>query len=216
MIHVYGTSHVSQESIELIDEKIERRDPDIIALELDMPRLNSMLTDTKKSQGPLFVRGIKLFQDLIGKKTGVMPGDEMLHAYSKAVEEGRDIALIDQDIRITVQKLQDVRLSEKVKAGASLVLGVFSSAKIDIADIPEDEFLDEMLYEFKFKFPELHSVLVRERNSYMVESLKHLQDENPDSEIVAFVGAAHRKEMEKMLEEDGYAVTGESGVARDQ
>ncbi|MFB6216870.1 MAG: TraB/GumN family protein, partial [Candidatus Aenigmatarchaeota archaeon] len=158
----------------------------------------------------------KFFQDFIGKKTGVMPGDEMLHAYNRAVEDGRDIALIDQDIRVTVKKLQEVRLSEKVKAAASLVLGVFSPIEINLENIPEEEFLDRLLYEMEFKFPELHNVLVKERNIYMAESLKHLQDENPDAEIIAFVGAAHRKAIEEMLKEDGYAVAGESGMARDE
>ncbi|MFB6145165.1 MAG: TraB/GumN family protein [Candidatus Nanohaloarchaea archaeon] len=214
MIFVYGTSHVSEESLELIEKEIDDKDPDIVALELDINRLHAMLNDNRQSQGPVFIRGMKFFQDMIGKKTGVMPGDEMTYAYNKAVNEGRDIALIDQDIRITVQKLQDVSLREKVKAGASLLLGMVSTKGFDMKSIPHEDFLDQILGEMKFKFPQLYEALVADRNHYMKASLEHLQDENPDEDIIAFVGAAHKKEIERMLAEDSYEIGSEDSVER--
>ena len=120
MIYVYGTSHVSEQSLELVKEKIEEHDPEIVALELDFMRLNALLNGKRDSSGPIFIKLIQKFQNSIGRKTGVMPGEEMLYGYKKAVEEDRDIALIDQDVRETIKKLKDVRRTEKVKA----VIGV--------------------------------------------------------------------------------------------
>lgn len=203
MIHVYGTSHVSHESLELIKEKIVEHDPDTVALELDFMRLNALLNDDNDQRGgPIFIRIIKKFQDMIGSKTGVMPGEEMLYAYNTAVNEGRDVALIDQEITETIQKIKGVRKVEKARAIAQLVLGVFIPGSFDISEIPEDEFIEELLEEFKFKFPELHHVLVEERNKHMIDSLKKLQEEDPERDIVAFVGAAHQREIQEKL--DGF------------
>lgn len=213
MIHVFGTSHVSQESLELVEEKIEEVDPQVVALELDMLRLNSLLNGGRESHGgPLFIRLLQYFQRSIGEKTGVMPGEEMLYAYRIAEEEDRDVALIDQDIRETIRKLKGVRFSEKLKAAAQLMVGLMVPAgSVVPRDIPEEEFIDELLYEMSFKFPEMFHVLVEERNTHMAESLKMLADEN-DGDIAAFVGAAHKKEIERFLREDGYAVDSKGGV----
>lgn len=202
MIHVYGTSHVSHESLDLIREKIEQHDPDTVALELDFMRLNALLNDNNQRGGPIFIRIIKKFQDMIGSKTGVMPGEEMLYAYNSAVDEGRDVALIDQEITDTIQKIKGVRKVEKARAISQLVLGAVIPGSFDVSEIPEEDFIDELLEEFKFKFPELHYVLVEERNEQMIAALKQLQEEDPKQDIVAFVGAAHQKEIQKEL--DGF------------
>lgn len=198
MIHVFGTSHVSQESVELVEEKIEEIDPEVVALELDMMRLNALLSDgEQQSGGPLFIRAIRYFQNHIGKKTGVMPGEEMLHAYNVAKRNDIDVALIDQDIAVTIQKLKGVSFWEKLKAAAQLVVGVLMPGGMDIpTDIPDEELIDRILYEMEFKLPEMYQVLVEERNTHMIESLKMLEEEN-EGDIVAFVGAAHQKAIQK-------------------
>lgn len=196
MIHIFGTSHVSQESLDLVEEKIEEIDPEVVALELDALRLNSLLSDQQRQQGgPLFVQILQYFQKSIGKKTGVMPGEEMLLAYRTAEKNDIEVALIDQDIRITISKLKNVSFWEKLKAGAQLVIGALLPGSFDIAnEIPEEELIDQLLYEMKFKFPQMYDVLVEQRNHHMTESLKMLE-EDTEGDIVAFVGAAHRKAM---------------------
>lgn len=198
MIHIFGTSHVSQESLDLVEEKIEEISPEIVALELDVPRLNSLLSDkNKKRGGSLFVRILQSFQQSIGKETGVMPGEEMLHAYRTAEKNDIEVALIDQDIRITFSKLKNVSFREKLKAGAQLLVGVVFPGDFEIAhEIPEEELIDQLLLEMEFKFPEMYDILVKQRNKRMIESLRKLEKET-DGDIVVFVGAAHRKAMVK-------------------
>jgi pheromone shutdown protein TraB len=201
LIHIFGTSHVSQESLDLVEEKIEEIDPEVVALELDTLRLNSLLNDRKEKQGgSLFVRLLQFFQESVGKKTGVMPGEEMLHAYRTAEKNGIDVALIDQDIRVTIDKLKGVSFWEKLKAGAQLVVGMLIPGSFDIAqEIPEEELIEQLLFEMKFKFPEMYDVLVEQRNLHMTESLKMLENDT-EGDIVAFVGAAHRKALVKEFE----------------
>lgn len=203
MIHVYGTSHVSEESLELVDEKIKEHEPDIIALELDVPRLQGLLQDERPSEGSYMTRMIQMFQNQAGATTGVMPGDEMLYAYEKAVENDIDIGLIDQDIRVTMSKLQGIPRKEKFKLFYQLLLSFLTIGRsdFDISEIPEERLVEDLLEELKTELPQVYSVLVEQRNYYMVEALKQLQQENPGEDIVAFVGAAHEKFLREKLNE---------------
>ncbi|MFB6204190.1 MAG: TraB/GumN family protein [Candidatus Nanohaloarchaea archaeon] len=198
MIHIYGTSHVSQESLDVIDRALEEHDPDVVALELDILRLRALETGEKRSGGPLMLRLLKRFQDSIGKKTGLMPGEEMLYAYRKAVSEGREVALIDQDIQTTVRRLRSIRRKEKVKAVASLVAGFFLRGKFDISKIPREEEVELLVDELRDEFPGFHQVLMEERNGAMIAALEHVR-EDTEGDIVAFVGAAHKKPLQEAL-----------------
>lgn len=200
MIHVYGVSHVSQDSIQLMKEKIEEHDPEVVALELDATRFNALISDNQRNQGPIFLKLVQKFQRYIGSKTGVMPGEEMMYAYRKAASKAMDVSLIDQDIRTTVQRLKQVRRKEKVKAGLQLLAAPFLPGAMDLSKIPDDEFIEEMLEEMEEQFPELYNVLVTERNAYMAEALKKTH-EDADGDVVAFVGAAHREALKEMLDE---------------
>ncbi len=205
MIDVYGTSHVSKESLRLIDEKIKEKEPDIIALELDYVRLNALVNkNSEKEQNKdlsLFLRLIKKFQDVIGSKTGVMPGEEMMYAYTKAADQDLEIALIDQDLRITINQLKTVSRKEKVKAALSLILAYIIPTKggFDVSKIPEKEVIDELLTEMQQRYPGLYRVLVEERNHVMTDYLVKIQEENPDKKIIAFVGAAHEQEIKEKV-----------------
>lgn len=201
MIHVYGTSHVSEESIELIDEKIAEHDPEIIALELDVKRLEALLAGDERTDAPLFIKLVRYFQQKVGQKTGVMPGDEMLHAYHRCEQQDRDVALIDQDIRITLQRLNKIRRKEKVKAAASLIFGLLLPGSFDLSEIPEDEDIKYLLEETEQRFPGIYKVLVEERNFYMATALQKLQEEHPEKDIVAFVGAGHKEALRDILDE---------------
>lgn len=201
MIHLYGTSHVSEDSFQVIDEALEEHDPEVVALELDYPRLNSLLNDEQQRGGSVLIKLIRYFQNSIGSKTGVMPGEEMEYAFEKAMEQDREVALVDQDIRITMQRLKEVRRKEKVKAVFSIFLGFLGTgAKFDISEIPEDEMIEELVEEMKTEFPGLYRVLMEERNRYIVEALRKVDEEN-EGDVVAFLGAAHVKPVRKMLDE---------------
>jgi len=207
MIKVYGTSHVSQESIDLIERKIEEEKPDIIALELDQLRLKTLINRKEdqteaKNNLPIFLKLIKKFQNKIGSKTGVMPGQEMVFAYQKAAEKELEIALIDQDVRKTIGRLKTVHRREKVKAVLSMSLAYIMPQKkgIDVSKIPDEEMIGDLLNEMKARYPGLYRVLVEERNEVMVKALSQVQEENPEKKIIAFVGAAHEKEIKEKLE----------------
>jgi pheromone shutdown protein TraB len=200
LIYVYGTSHVSEESFDIIDEAVEKHDPEVVALELDYPRLNSLMNDEEASGGGMFPLLIRYFQKRIGSKTGVMPGDEMKYAFEKAMNEGREVALVDQDIRVTLQRLKQVRRKEKVKAVLSILAGFVTRKKFDISKIPDEEVIQELIEELREEFPEIYQVLMEERNQYIVEALRKVDEEN-EGEVIAILGAAHVEPVRRMLDE---------------
>lgn len=194
-VKIYGTSHVSQESIEMIDRVFEEEEFEAVALELDPIRLNAMLSGEKSDQGTIFLKFMSFFQDFIGKRTGVMPGQEMLYAYRRAVHEGKDVILVDQDIRITMQRFNQIRRKEKAKAMISMTLGMIWPGGLDVSKIPDEDRIQEMIGQMKDSFPGLYRVLFDERNEYMIRALEQV-----DQETVAFLGAAHRKPVQEGLE----------------
>jgi pheromone shutdown protein TraB len=201
MIHLYGTSHVSEDSFQVIDDALEEHEPEVVALELDYPRLNALLNEEQQRGGSVLIKLIRYFQNSIGSKTGVMPGEEMEYAFEKAMEQDREVALVDQDIRITMQRLKEVRRKEKVKAAFSVLLGFLGAgAKFDIAEIPEEDMIDDLVEEMREEFPGLYRVLMEERNRYIVEALRKVDEEN-EGDVVAFLGAAHVKPVREMLDE---------------
>lgn len=199
MIHVYGTSHVSEESMRLVEEKLQEHDPDIVAVELDPLRLDALIRGERSSNGSVFARLIQVFQQYIGSKTGVFPGEEMLYAYRLGLQRGCDVYLIDQDIRITLDRLGDVSRKEKARAVVGTLGGMVFSRGPEIGSIPDSGFIDQLLEELRRKYPELYQVLVAERNQVMYEGLDSIRLQNPEAEIVAFVGAAHRDELSDRL-----------------
>jgi pheromone shutdown protein TraB len=202
-MHVYGTSHVSERSIETIDRAFDQHVPDVVALELDPMRLQALLQGKHGEGGSVFVRLLRAFQKRVGESTGMFPGSEMVHAYRKAEQKGLEIALIDQDARITFSRLQDVPRKERVKAVAELVLALFLPLGKDVSEIPDEAQMLELIETMERRYPEMHRVLVEERNDFMAESLRKLEQERPGAEIVAFVGAGHMDGLERRLNEGG-------------
>lgn len=202
MIKVFGTSHVSRESFDVIDEAFKEVNPDVVALELDPVRLEAMLQQGQtESQGPMFMKIVQKFQSYIGKKTGVMPGTEMLYAYEKARYEGADVILIDQDIRITVQNLMNTRRKERVKAVFGLAASfVLPGEELDVSKIPGDKKVTYMLQQFRERFPGIYEALVKERNVHMTEALDEYRDQHPENDVAVFVGAAHKEEVKCEVE----------------
>ena len=214
MIKVFGTSHVSQDSIELIDS-VMKQEPDIVALEIDNNRLRALKNGEKSKADSIFLRLLQKLQNRIGEKTGLMPGKEMLHAYEKSIESGNDIALIDQDIRTTLTRLKSVGRKEKVKAIFSLILAfVLPFNSFDASKIPDEDEIDEMIEMLQGSYPEISRVLLEERNQLMALRIAELQERNPEAFIAVFVGAAHKKSIEHILEAEGYAVGSQSSLVQ--
>ena len=111
-----GTSHIARQSLNEVKRHIESEKPDIIALELDRNRLNFLMGKKERKIELRAIRqvGLKGFifsllgswaERKLGKIVGVAPGSEMKQAVKIARKEKIGIALVDQNIEITLQRL---------------------------------------------------------------------------------------------------------------
>ena len=89
--------------------------PDIVAIELDKDRFQALISGKQRKPKLSDIRkvGIKGFiftvigswaQKRLGKYVGVSPGSEMKAAIESANKEKAKIALIDQNIQVTLRK----------------------------------------------------------------------------------------------------------------
>ena len=207
-LHLLGTSHIAKQSVEEITEAFARLNPDILAIELDKSRLQALLSGESKVslkhlpavgiQGWLFAKLGGWASKKLGKMVGVDPGTEMKTAIELGKEHKKRIALIDQPIEITLKRFSKA-LTWKEKG--HLIADLFSKRKetIDLSKVPEEELIAKLIGELKIRYPSIYTVLIEERNAYMVDKLKKLGELYPESIILAIVGAGHVEGMAQLL-----------------
>lgn len=219
---IIGTSHIARQSINEIKQAIEDKKPDIIALELDSKRFYAITHQSKKSGFPnLFKIGIKGFlfsiigrwvQKRLGEQVGVEPGDEMLAAINLAKKNKIKIALIDQDIEITLKRFsQALTWKEKFRILLDIIKGFLFKEdeikrleldKIDLSKVPSKKIIKRLMQEVKVRYPNIYKVLVEERNIIMATTLKKIIQQNPDKKLLIIVGAGHEDALLDLIKKD--------------
>ncbi len=215
-ITIVPTSHVAGESIERIKRAIREEKPDCVAVEMDVNRYRAL---KKEHQAPwqetmaslgiftfLLYWIMKRLQLFFGKKTGIIPGTEMLAAVEAARREGTTVAFIDQDIQLTFLGIRNMETREKVKLLRLLVMAVLGLAfpflpgkkeKIDLNRVPGDRMVREAMKVFRKEMPGLYRVLVENRDRFMGRNLIALTDKF--ERIVCVAGAGHREGLERIV-----------------
>jgi pheromone shutdown-related protein TraB len=209
------TSHIARGSVENVRKIIESAKPDCIALELDINRYHALQREggsnfeVMKSLGFvtfLIYWLLKKFQNFFGKKTGILPGSEMLKGVEMAKNSGAKIAFIDQDIRSTFFGIKNVPFGEKlkllwllIKAGFGIAIPFGKKEQIDLNKVPPEKLIEQAMDFFREELPEFYKVLVDDRNKVMVNNLIHLSKKF--EKIVCIIGAGHEGGMKELLTE---------------
>ena len=206
-----GTSHIAKQSINEVKTAISKQKPEIIALELDRSRFHAILQKNKSSPK---LRGLSLTEAIIvligyysekilGKAVGTSPGDEMKTAILLAKQNNSKIMLIDQNIRITLKRLKNqLTFKEKLRFFLDLLTAPFQKKqKIDLNKVPPQQIITKILKETKKKYPNLHKVLIEERNIIMAKNLNRIMQKYPEEKIIAIVGAGHEEDIISILKQ---------------
>ncbi len=136
-VSVLGTAHVSQASVDEVNETVDCERPDIVAVELDEGRFRQMQGGTPDDiEARDLLSGNTVFQFLaywmlsyiqsrLGDQFDIEPGADMQAAIDAAERNGLGVALVDRDIQVTIQRFW-ARLSfvEKLKMVGGLALGI--------------------------------------------------------------------------------------------
>jgi len=209
------TSHIARQSLENVRMVIEKEKPDCVAVELDLNRYlaikegEASVLETLKALGFftfLLYWILKRLQSWLGKKLGILPGSEMIHAVEVARKTNARIAFIDRDIRVTLLRIKNISWKEKAKLILFLFKGLTidyillktkRGERIDLSKVPPKELINQAMFLMKKEFPQLYRILVEERNLYMAVNLRHLSKQF--KKIVAVTGAGHTDGLKKLL-----------------
>jgi len=199
-----GTAHISQESVTTVRATITAEAPDTVCVELDSQRYQALrdrnrweslnlVQVIKSGQTSFLLANLALasFQKRMGLQTGVKPGAELAAAAELAEAEGRQLELIDRNIRTTLLRAwRKTGLWKKLNLVSALVAGLFENQKLDEAELArlrQTDTLSAMLEEMAELLPTAKTTLVDERDIYMAHYIRNA----PGTKIVAVVGAAH-------------------------
>ena len=206
---IIGTSHIAEQSLEDVEKAIVGGKPDIVALELDRMRLYSLF----KKPGRLRIYDIKRIgfkgfifaligawaEKKLGKMVGVAPGSEMKKAVRLAKKHKIKLALIDQDIEITLKRFsQSLTWKEKWNFLVDIVKAFFVRKNViefDLTKVPSKKVIKNLVGKVKKRYPNVYNVLIEERNHVMAENLKKIIEECPDKKILAIIGAGHEEDI---------------------
>lgn len=211
-LKLIGTSHIATQSIKKVRKAIEEDQPAVVAIELDPKRMQSLLQPAAK--GPRF-KGIRqvgfkgwLFALIgswisrkLGARVGVMPGSDMLEAYKIAKKHKIPVYLVDRDIEVTLRRFsKQFTWKEKWRILIDILKSFFQSKKkINLAEVPAEEIIEQMLGQVKERYPTIYKVIVEERNHHMARNLVRLMKKHES--VIAVVGAGHLKELKRLVKE---------------
>ncbi len=221
VITLIGTAHVSQDSVDEVNQLIDEIEPDRICVELDTGRYKSktepqgwesldIKSVLKENKGFLLLANMALssYQKKLGTQLGVSPGDEIMRAAEIATERNIPLSFCDREIQTTFKRAW--RLSNgwnKIKLISSLLTAVFSSEEIsneEIEKLKETNVLQSMLDEMATELPTIKKVLIDERDQFLASNIYAAEG----SQIVAVVGAGHAPGLVAHIEKlDRHEVT---------
>jgi len=203
---IIGTSHISIESVKEVEYIIINKKPEIVAIELDRLRYKALTSEGRRVgikdikeigiKGYLFGMFGAWIEKQLGKIVNVKPGSEMIKAIESAKKVDAKVALIDQDIRITLKKIsKELTWKEKFNFVKDIFVGIFSKnkIKIDLRKVPDKKLIKELVIKLKKDYPTLYKVLIEERNQIIAKNLNKLM--STDKRIVAVIGAGHTDDV---------------------
>jgi len=210
-IIILGTSHIAQSSIKAVKEAFTDK-PNIVAVELDPARLHALLSNQPATpqlkniahfgvKGFLFAVVGYFVQQKLGSIVGVKPGSDMMAAVKEARKNQIPLALIDRPIQVTLKRLsKTITWKEKWNFFIDLVKSPFAKKiKINLAEVPEEALVKDLMKQLKKRYPNLYNVLVAERNKYMAKKLYIISKKESDKKILAVLGAGHVEDIMKLV-----------------
>jgi pheromone shutdown-related protein TraB len=208
-----GTAHISQQSVDLVREVIDRERPDCVCVELDAQRYEALSQERRFEAQDLreIIRNQQLaallmnivlasYQKRLGMKLGVTPGRELLEATQVADELGIPISLCDRDIRVTLRRAwHALSLWRKLMLVSGVMASAFEDPEIseeELERIRQKDVLTELMKDLGDSMPELKRSLIDERDAFLAKKIRESEGEC----LVAVVGAGHVEGMIRSIE----------------
>ncbi|GAD52546.1 probable plasmid transfer protein [Halarchaeum acidiphilum MH1-52-1] len=215
-VRLVGTAHVSADSVAEVERVIEEEEPDAVAVELDEGRYRQMKGGTPDEIAPAdLLQGsmalqflaywlLSYVQQRLGERFDIDPGADMLAAVEKGEAVGSEVALVDRDIQVTIQRFwARMSLLEKLRLVGQLGLAVVGvggeeEEELEMAELTDTDVVSAMMEEFREFSPKGAEALIDERDAYLAHNILRLREQG--KRVVAVVGAGHKAGIERYLE----------------
>lgn len=218
-IHLIGVNHTNPEETKLISEVIHSVKPDIIFIERGQDTFKLMqeginfrtMPDILKTRimdynmkGRMMHRLLGSVQMIKSIRTGTLfQSVDMTPAHKMGEAHNIDVIPIDRDISVTMNKLGDevFNISNIREYREKIDKVGITPMHLDEDDLQS---LRRYVEERRSVTPNVHSVMVDERDNIMVENInQNIQD--GDTGVVV-VGAVHAPGMIDILQDMGYNI----------
>ena len=133
-------------------------------------------------------------ENKLGKAVNTTPGSEMKKAIFLAKKHKISLALIDQNIQLTLKKISStLTWKEKFKLTKDLIKASFmkGSKEIDLKKVPSETKIMEITDQVKKEYPTLYKALITDRDKHMSKALYKIATTNSNKKITAILGAGH-------------------------
>ena len=214
---ILGTAHVSQTSVDKVNELLDTDAFDTVAIELDDMRFEAMTNPDKyknldlisiiknKQTGMVAVNlALSAYQNRLAKQLGVEPGAEMKAAINQANDKQLTLWKIDRNIRTTMKRAwRSMRFLDKFELLFSFG-GFFEKEEISAQEIEKlktGDVLESTFSDFADESQPLFNSLIHERDEYMAARLLQETSNTKSKNILVVIGAGHLKGMSQAIED---------------
>ena len=208
---ILGTAHVSQTSVDKVNELLDTDAFDTVAIELDDMRFEAMtnpdkyknmdlLKIIKNKQTSMIAVNLALsaYQNRLAQQLGVEPGAEMKAAIAQANDKGLTLWKIDRNIRTTMKRAwRSMKFLDKFELMFSFG-GFFDKEEItaeEIEKLKTGDVLESTFSDFADESQPLYNSLIHERDDYMAARLLQETRDTASKNILVVIGAGHLKGM---------------------
>ncbi len=214
---ILGTAHVSQTSVDKVNELLDTTEFDTVAIELDDMRFDAMTNPDKyknmdliqiiknKQTGMIAVNlALSAYQNRLAEQLGVEPGAEMKAAITQAKDKGLTLWKIDRNIRTTMKRAwRNMKFLDKMGLIFSFG-GFFENEEISAEEIEKlktGDVLESTFSDFADESQPLYTSLIHERDNYMAARLLQETKETDSKNILVVIGAGHLKGMSQAIKD---------------
>ena len=228
-IILVGTSHVSKDSLVEVEKTILKEKPNIIAIELDKDRFQTIILNKRGKTSLKAIRTIGFkgyafgiigawLEKKVSKITKSNPGAEMKKAIELAKKEKIPVALIDINIKSTLKGIsKNITWREKFRFFKEFLKVAFikkNQKGIDIRKVPSEDKIDELTIQLKKFYPSLYKILITDRDIHMSKGLYKISRTN--DVVVAVIGAGHVKGIISLLKKEKWQTKKQTGKNSEQ
>jgi pheromone shutdown-related protein TraB len=214
---ILGTAHVSQTSVDKVNQLLETEAFDTVAIELDDMRFEAMTNPDKyknmdliniiknKQTGMIAVNlALSAYQNRLAKQLGVEPGAEMKAAIKQSDSKKLRLWKIDRNIRTTMKRAwRSMKFLDKFGLLFSFG-GFFDKEEISAEEIEKlktGDVLESTFSDFADESQPLYNSLIHERDKYMAARLLQESRDSSAKNILVVIGAGHLKGMSQAIED---------------